>query len=97
MPDSISTKAPNVVTLRTLPRVTVPTGKRASRSSHGSGSSCFMPREIFLSRGSILSTFTCTVWPNCTRCVGCLTCSVQDISEMWTRPSMPRSISTKAP
>jgi hypothetical protein len=56
MPGSISTNAPKLVRLRTLPFNRVPTGYFSGSIIHGSCSVCFMPREIFSSFGSTLST-----------------------------------------
>ena len=49
MPGSISTKAPKLVRLRTLPLMRVPTGYLSGSTIHGSCSVCFMPSEIFSS------------------------------------------------
>ena len=56
MPDSISTKAPKEVRLRTVPVRRVPVGYFRGSASQGSSSICFMPREIFSSFGSTFRT-----------------------------------------
>ncbi len=65
--------------------------------SHGSSSACLRPREIRLFSPSMLRITTSTASPFLTTSDGCWTRLVQDMSEMWIRPSMPGSISTKAP
>ena len=97
IPGSISTKAPKEVRFRTTPERTVPVGYFTGRASHGSSSICFIPSEIFSSDGSTLSTTASISSPMETSLEGCRTFRVQDISEMWTRPSTPFSSSTKAP
>ena len=97
MPGSISTKAPKLVRFRTLPWIRVPTGYLSGSTIHGSCSVCFMPSEIFSSASSTLSTTASMVSPMLTILDGWRTLRVQLISEMWTRPSMPGSISTNAP
>ena len=67
------------------------------RVSHGSGSDCFKPSEIFSFSWSILR-ITASIWsPIATTLEGWRTWRVQDISEMWMSPSIPFSSSTKAP
>ncbi len=56
MPSSISTKAPKLVRFRTLPLSRVPGGYLVSSVTHGSGSICFRPSEIFSFSLSTLST-----------------------------------------
>ena len=63
MPGSISTNAPKLVRLRTLPLMRVPTGYLSGSTIHGSCSVCFMPSEIFSSFGSTLSTTASIVSP----------------------------------
>ena len=63
MPGSISTNAPKLVRLRTLPLMRVPTGYFSGSTTHGSCSVCFMPSEIFSSFGSTLSTTASIVSP----------------------------------
>ena len=97
IPGSISTNAPNEVRLRTLPLRRVPTGYFCGSAIHGSSSVCFMPREIFSSVSSTLSTTASIVSPIDTTFDGWRTLRVQLISEMCTRPSIPGSSSTNAP
>ena len=97
MPSSISTKMPKSAMLRTLPFTTVPGGYFSLSDSYGFGSSCFMPSEIRFCFGSMSSTTASTMSPTATIFDGCLTRRVHDISEMWTRPSMPCSSSMNAP
>ena len=97
MPSSISTKMPKSAMLRTSPLTTVPGGYFSVSDSYGFGSSCFMPRLMRFWRGSTSSTTASTVSPTSTTFDGCLTRLVQDISETWTRPSMPSSSSMNAP
>ncbi len=97
MPGSISTNAPKLVRLRTLPLIRVPTGYLSGSTIHGSCSVCFMPSEIFSSVSSTLSTTASMVSPMETILDGCRTLRVQHISVMWTRPSMPGSSSMNAP
>src|SRR5262249_51737630 len=59
-----------------------------------------MPSEIFgfaPSPVSMLSSTASTSSPFWNSSLGCLTRWVHDMSLMWTRPSMPSSISTKTP
>ena len=72
-------------------------GYFSSSVSHGSGSICLRPREIFSFPLSTLSTMHSTSWPSVRILFGWRMCLVQDISEMWMSPSTPRSSSTKAP
>src|SRR5678816_1072560 len=68
--------------------------------SHGSGTSCLMPSEILglsPSPVSMLSSTASTSSPFWNSSLGCLTRWVHDMSLMWTRPSIPSSISTKMP
>ncbi len=95
MAGSSSTKAPNSAVRVTLPVATVPAGYFVSMSSHGLGSSCFMPRPSFIFSRSMRSTFTFTDWPGCSTLVASAT-RVQLISLTCTRPSTPPR-STKAP
>ena len=97
MPSSSSTKAPKLVRLRTFPLTRMPGGYFSSSVSHGSGSICFRPSEIFSLALSTLSTTASMTSPMLTTFDGCRTCRVQDISETWIRPSTPFSSSTKAP
>ena len=97
MPSSISTKMPKSAMLRTTPLTTVPGGYFSLSDANGFGSSCLMPRLIRFWRGSMSSTTASTVSPTATTFDGCLTRRVHDISEMWTRPSMPSSSSMNAP
>ncbi len=83
--------------MRTLPRIRVPTGYFDGSPSHGSSSVCFIPREIFSSPGSTRSTTASISSPIETIWEGCRMFRVQDISEMWTSPSMPGSSYTNAP
>ena len=56
-----------------------------------------MPRLMRLFSASTSRTITFTSSPFCTTSEGCSTRRVQLISETWTSPSMPGSISTNAP
>ena len=97
MPGSISTNAPNVVRLRTVPVKREPDGYLTGRASHGSSWICFIPREIFSSLESTLRTTVSITSPMETSLEGWRTLRVHDISEMWTSPSTPFCSSTKAP
>ena len=97
MPSSSSTNAPYVVRLRTRPSTTVPGGNRPSTSSQGFPSACFMPSEISCFSRLMSSTTTSTSSPTFTTSCGWLMRLLQDISEMWTKPSMPSSSLTNAP
>ena len=97
MPSSISTKMPKSAMLRTWPLTTVPGGYFSVSCSYGFGSSCFMPSEMRFCLTSTSSTTASTMSPTATIFDGCFTRRVHDISEMWTRPSMPSSSSMKAP
>src|SRR6266446_6654240 len=65
--------------------------------SHGSSVACLSPSEMRLFSASTLRITTSTESPFFTTSDGCCTRFVQDMSEMWISPSMPGSISTKAP
>src|ERR1044072_2146667 len=82
---------------RTLPLTTEPGGYFSATRSHGFSSTCFMPREISCLSLLISRTLTWTRWLAVTSSEGWLMRLVQDISEMWTRPSIPGSSLTKAP
>ena len=97
IPSSSSMKAPKSTRFRTFPSRRVPTGYRCSKASHGLGSTCFIPSEIRREDRSTSRTTTSTTSPTVTTLEGCLTRWVQDISEIWTRPSTPGSNSTNAP
>src|ERR1039458_4384067 len=56
-----------------------------------------MPRESRWHEESIFRMTACTTWPFFRTSEGCLTRLVHDRSETCTRPSMPSSISMKAP
>ncbi len=75
----------------------MPTGWVSAILSHGSSCSCFSPKEMRLFSGSMFRIETSTVSPFFTTSEGCCTRLVHDMSEMWISPSMPGSISTKAP
>ena len=97
IPSSTPRKMPKLVTFLTLALILEPVGYFFLRASHGFSSICFMPSEIFLFSMS-MSMITASTWsPMETIFEGCLMRRVQLISEMWTRPSMPGSSSTKAP
>ena len=82
IPASISTNAPNDVRFRTTPASLVPPGYFTGKASHGSSSICFMPREIFSSPASTLSTTASMSSPIDTTLDGCRTFRVHDISEI---------------
>ena len=66
-------------------------------SSQGFFLSCLMLKEIrFLSTSTSITTAS-TASPILNSCEGCLIFSVHEISEIWTRPWIPSSNSTKAP
>ena len=65
--------------------------------SHGLGSSWRMPSEIFCSSFWMPSTTASSSWPTLRISDGLVMRFVQDISVIWTSPSTPGSISTKAP
>ena len=97
IPSSSSTKAPKGTKSRTTPLCLLLTAYFSSRVSHGSGSICFIPREIFLSLTFMLRTTASISSPMESIADGCLICCVQDISETWIRPSTPFSSSMNAP
>ena len=97
MPSSTPTKMPKSVTLRTWPLMTEPIGYLSSSSVQGFCSICFMPSAMRLALGSMSRTTASTSWPTSSIFDGCLRRLVQDISETWTRPSTPCSISMNAP
>jgi hypothetical protein len=72
-------------------------GVLLATSSQGLTSVCFMPRLISCLFLSISRTTTSTSSPGSTTSLGWLMRRVHDISEMWTRPSMPSSSLTNAP
>jgi hypothetical protein len=72
-------------------------GYFSETSSQGLTSVCFMPRLISCLFLSMSRTTTSTSSPDADHLGGWLTRRVQDISEMWTRPSMPSSSLTNAP
>src|SRR3954454_1189178 len=94
-PSRISTNAPKVTTLVTLPSSSSPTWYVSTTRCHGSSWVCLRPSEMRWRSGSMSSTLTWTVWPMSRSSDGWLTCD-HDSSEMWMRPSMPLR-STKAP
>src|SRR5438046_7560314 len=96
MPGSISTNAPNEVRLRTFPLIRMPTGYFCGSAIQGSSSVCFMPSETFSSVSSTFNTTASIVSPIDTIFDGWRTLRVQLISEMWTRPSIPGSSSTRS-
>ncbi len=63
MPGSISTKAPYSVMLVTVPVIFMPTGYFAATPSHGSLSSCFMPRLMRWVSSLMRMIWTVTVAP----------------------------------
>src|SRR5213082_797889 len=92
-----STTTPLSISRSTRPRSSVPTGYVSPILSQGSSWACFKPREIRLFSASTFRISTSTSSPFFTTSDGCCTRFVHDMSEMWIRPSMPGSISTKAP
>src|ERR1019366_2069318 len=62
-----------------------------------SGCNCLMPRERRCEAESIFRITACTIMPFLRISLGCLTRFVQERSLTCTRPSMPSSISMKAP
>ncbi len=92
------TKTPKLVVLVTKPESRSPMWYLlAISSSQGSGVSCFMPRAMRFFSLSTESTTHWTLSPFFTTSDGCVTFLVQLMSVMCSRPSMPSSISTKAP
>ena len=65
--------------------------------SQGLSSSCFIPKDIFLSSLETSRILTSTSSPIATKSLGCLIVLVQDISETCKRPSILSSKLTKAP
>jgi hypothetical protein len=66
-------------------------------SSHGSSVSCLTPRPTRCFSWSTSSTTHSTSSPFLSISLGWVTFLVHDMSETCSRPSMPGSISTKAP
>ena len=97
MPSSISTNRPKLVKLRTFPECLDCTGNLNSMLSHGSGTSCFMPRLIFRSSRSMPNTTVSISSPTFRNSWALRRCWLQLISLTWSRPSTPSDTSTKAP
>ena len=81
--------------LTTLPRMREPTGYFFSISAQGLTSRCLRPNAIFSFSRSMLRTRTSIFWSILSSSLGWLM-RLQDMSVMWSRPSMPPR-STKAP
>ena len=94
-PSRISTNAPKVTTLVTLPSSSSPTEYIETTRCHGSSWVCLRPREMRWRSRSMSRTLTSTFSPIETTSLGWLTCD-HESSEMWMRPSMPLR-STNAP
>ena len=88
---------PDLCIRLTVPSTSVPVEYSCARRSHGFSIDCLMPNEIRCLSLSMPSTITSTFWPLWRTSLGCLIRFVQDMSEMWTRPSMPSSSWTNAP
>ena len=97
MPAARPTNTPKSVIDLTGPLTRSPRCTVAENSSHGLALHCFMPSEMRRLSSSISSTMTSTSSPSETIFDGATFLLVQSISETWTRPSMPGSISTNAP
>ena len=97
MPADRPMKTPKSVMLLTGPLTLSPRLTLALNSSQGLALHCFMPRLMRRLSSSISSTMTSTSSPSVTTLAGATFLLVQSISETCTRPSMPGSISTKAP
>ncbi len=93
----MSTTTPFSIRRATTPGSSVPTGYDSPIRSQGSSEACLRPSEIRLFSASMLRITTSTVSPFLTTSDGCWTRLVHDMSEMWMSPSIPASISTKAP
>ncbi len=76
------------MTLVTWPWMREPTGNFFSISSQGLASFCLRPKAIFSFSRSMLRTLTSTFWPILSSSLGWLM-RLQDMSVMWSRPSMP--------
>ena len=74
-----------------------PTWRREKKSSQISVASCFNPSDSRWLSASMLSTIASTTSPFLSTSDGCLIRLLHDMSEMWIRPSMSSSTSTKAP
>ena len=88
---------PKLVMFTTFPCTTDPTLYLFGTSIHGSGSICLSPNEIFCCAGSILKTMTSTSSLSLRTSRGSTIRFSQERSEIWIKPSIPSSISTKAP
>ena len=97
IPPSSPMKIPKSVIDLIFPEILSPLLCVAANSSHGLVLHCFMPKEIRRRSSSISNTITSTSSPNCTSLDGLTFLLVQSISETWTKPSTPSSISTKQP
>ena len=97
MPPGRPTKTPKSVIDLIMPFTLSPFLWFIAKSSHGFGMHCFMPSEMRRRSSSISRIITSTSSPSCTTLVGWMFLLVQSISDTWTRPSMPDSISTNAP
>src|SRR6266702_7296176 len=97
IPSSISRKTPKSVTEETFPFTRVPGLYFSGIWLQGSGASCLIPRESRSFSASMLSTTACTFCPLVNSSPGCLTRLVQEMSDTWTRPSIPSSIPINMP
>ena len=70
------------MTLDTAPVISVDTGYFLRIPSHGLGNNCLMPSENFSFSLSIFSTTASISSPFLKISLGCLTCSVHEMSEM---------------
>src|SRR6185503_3513035 len=97
MPSSSFTNAPKSATFVIGPVTSLPTGYLPSSSRQGFAWSCLMPSENFSFSLSIFSTTASTTSPLLNFSDGCLICSVHEMSETCTSPSIPSSRPTNTP
>jgi hypothetical protein len=97
-PSSRPTNTPKFVIFVIVPFTTSPALYRDGMSPvHGSSAICLSPRAIRRRCWSTESTLHSISWPFSTISLGCVTLRVHDMSVTWSKPSMPSSISMKAP
>ena len=96
-PSSSSIKTPKLVKFLTIPVCLEFTGYFDVISVHGSGETCFKPRDIFRDSLSKVRIIASTSSPTFTKSCADLKCVDHDISDTCTNPSTPSSISIKAP
>ena len=92
-----STNKPNSVIFLIVPSITSPTEWDSANSFQGFGVVCLIPNEILWCSESISRTITSTSCPTDKTFAGDKLFLNQDISDTWTKPSMPLSISTNTP